>query len=297
MKVRVLGTAGSGGVPQWNCGGDGSVRARAEDPQVPARTQSSIAVGSGDGRWSLVGASPDLREQLTRFQGLHPRPGTRDIPIDTIVLTSADLDQVMGLLVLREALPYRIVTTAWIRDALLEHNAAFRLLAPAFGPVALDEPFDLDREGRLEAKLFPVPGQLPGYLADLVSASAEATLGLRVTDRETGRRLLYAPRLAALGEGTLAELQAGDVRFVDGTFFDANELLDMRPGAPDAGEMGHVPIGGPHGSLPRLRLMRGRTFYVHINATNPILDGASKEAARVRQAGIEIPGDGLELTV
>jgi pyrroloquinoline quinone biosynthesis protein B len=293
--VRVLGSSAGGGLPQWNCGGPNSVRARTFDPDLPPRSQPSIAISSGDGRWSVINTSPDIRDQLARFPGLHPSPGTRDIPLDTIVLTNADLDHVMGLLVLRESLPYRVMTTPWIRSALLDHNAAFRLMEPAFGAVALDEAFALDREEKLEAKLFPVPGKVPTWLKDHCTNSAEATLGLRVVDRETGKRLVYAPGIQSFDDATLAELEQADLRFVDGTFWTADELLKMRPGAPDAWAMGHVPISGKDGSLAKLRELPGRTFYIHINNTNPILDAKSPEAAEVAAAGVSISVDGLEV--
>ncbi len=297
VRVRILGSAAGGGLPQWNCGGPNSMRARQANPDVPPRTQPSIAISSGDGRWSLVNASPDVRQQLAAFPGLHPRPDTRDVPLDTIVVTNADLDHTIGLLVLRESLPYRVISTPWIHDTVLEHNAAFRLIAPAWGTCALDEPFALDRDGHLEAKLFPVPGKVPGYLSELARNHAETTLGLRVVDQRSGRRLVYAPGIQEFDAATCAELRAADVRFVDGTFFTADELLAMRPGAPDAFKMGHVPITGDGGSLEVLADMPGRTVYIHINNTNPILDAASPEAARVRQAGIEIAQDGMELTL
>lgn len=298
MRIRVLGSSAGGGLPQWNCGGPNSVRARAGDPAVPQRTQPSLAISAGDdARWSLVNASPDVRDQLARFSGLHPRPGTRDVPLDTIVITNADLDHTIGLLVLRESLPYRVITTAWIRDVLLDHNAAFRILAPAFGTVKIDEPFFLDRGEQLEAKLFPMPGKVPGWAQPHASNSPEATLGLRVVDKRSGKRLVYAPGIQKLDTATQAELAGADARFVDGTFFTRDELRALRPGAPDAIAMGHVPISGPEGSLALLRGMRGKTFYTHINNTNPILDAASAEAATVRAAGIEIASDGLEITL
>ncbi len=293
----MLGSAAGGGLPQWNCGGPNSVRARAGDPNVPPRSQPSIALSSGDGRWSLVNASPDVRDQLARFPGLHPKPGTRDVPLDTIVLTNADLDHVMGLLVLRESLPYRVITSGWIRDALLEHNAVFRILEPAFGSVKLGEPFSLDRAGALEALLFPLPGKVPTWLQGLAHGAPEATLGLRVTDLRSGKRLVYAPGVQALDSGTIAELAQADVRLVDGTFWSEGELRTLRPGAPDALAMGHVPISGPHGSLARLRDLPGRSFYTHVNNTNPILDASSREADAVRSAGVEIAYDGLELSL
>jgi pyrroloquinoline quinone biosynthesis protein B len=295
VKVRVLGSAAGGGLPQWNCGCANCTRARAGDPDVPPRSQPSLALSADGARWSLANASPDVRDQLARAPGLHPRAGTRDVPIDTVVVTNADIDHVLGLLVLREALPYRIVTTAWIRGALLDHNAAFRLLAPAFHAVKLDEPFFLDRGELLEARLFALPGKVPTWLGEIAANAPEATLGLRVVDRRSGRRLVYAPGVRALDSGTWAELAAADLRFVDGTFWSGDELRRLRPGAPDAVAMGHMPIGGRDGSLARLGALPGRTLYTHVNNTNPVLDARSSEAAEVRALGVEIAMDGQEL--
>jgi pyrroloquinoline quinone biosynthesis protein B len=303
LRVRVLGSAAGGGLPQWNCGCERCVRARAGDPLVPPRTQPSIAVSADGVRWSIVNASPDVRDQLARFPGLHPRPGTRDIPLDTIVVTNADVDHVLGLLVLRESLPYRIVSTPFVRDALLDHNALLRLLEPAWGIAKLDQAVMLDRDGHLEARFFPVPGKVPTWLSKLASNQPETTVGVRITDLRSGRRLVYAPGIAKLDAGTLAEFEAASCVFVDGTFFRGDELSSVRPGAPDAAAMGHVPISGPGGSLPLLAELRAakpsgsssRVVYIHINNTNPILDSASPEASLVQRAGIEIALDGMEL--
>jgi pyrroloquinoline quinone biosynthesis protein B len=295
VKVRVLGSAAGGGLPQWNCGCANCARTRAGDPAVPPRSQPSLALSADGVRWSLVNASPDVRDQLAHAPPLWPRAGTRDVPLDTVVVTNADLDHVLGLLVMREALPHRIVTTAWIREALLDHNAAFRLLEPALHAVSLDAPFPLDRDEGLEARLFPVPGKVPGWLGALAPNAPEATLGLRVTDRASGRRLVVAPGVRSLDSGTWAELAAAELRFVDGTFWSADELRRLRPGAPDAVAMGHLPIGGRDGSLARLAGLPGRTFYLHMNNTNPVLDAGSAEAAEVRRLGVGVAMDGMEL--
>lgn len=294
MKLRVLGSSAGGGLPQWNCGCERCVRARAGDAAVPPRMQPSIAVSADGVRWSIVNASPDVRQQLAGFSALHPRPGTRDLPLDTILLTNADLDHVLGLLVLRESLPYRVVSTRWVRDALLEHNAVFRLIEPAWGTLKLDEPIALDREGLLEARLFPAPGKVPTHLGDRVANAPEATTGVRITDLRTGRRLVYVPGTRSI-EGVAAELEAATVSLVDGSFYTADELSGSRPGALDAESMGHVPISGARGSLARMAALPGRRFYTHVNNTNPVLDAGSKQRAQVEAAGVAIAHDGLEL--
>jgi pyrroloquinoline quinone biosynthesis protein B len=295
VRIRVLGSCAGGGLPQWNCGGRNAVRARAGDPALPARSQASLAISADGERWSLIGASPDLRDQLARFPALHPRPGTRDLPLDVVLLANAELDHVLGLLVLRDALSYRILSTPWVRDALLGYNAVFRLLAPVWSGMPLDTPFALDQAGRLEARLFPVPAKLPSFLSGLVPAAAGTSAGVRVTDLRSKKRLVVLPGLPRLDPGTLAELEAADCRFVDGTFWQAGELQALRPGAPDAFAMGHLPIDGPGGSLDALARLPGRTLYFHLNGTNPVLDPASPEAARVRSAGVGIASDGEEI--
>ena len=292
----MLGSCAGGGLPQWNCGGPQSLRARAGDPALPPREQAGLAVSADGLRWSLLGASPDLRQQLAGFPGLHPRPGTRAVPLDTVVLTCAELDHVLGILLLREALSFRILSTAWVRDALLE-GAPFRLLEPAWGVAALDRPLPLDPAGRLELRLFPVAPKVPGFLRGRVASPRETTVGARITESATGRRLVFAPSLGALDSGVLAELAAADCRFVDGTFFTEGELRALRPGAPDAVAMGHLPIAGPGGSLEQLAKLPGRTFYLHMNNTNPILDSASRQRAAVERAGIEVAEDGAEFEV
>ena len=291
----MLGSAGGGGLPQWNCGGANAVRARSGDPALGPRSQASLAVSADGERWSILGASPDAREQLAGFPGLHPRPGTRDVPLDTIVLANAELDHALGLLVLREALSYRILSTAWVRDAFLDHNAVFRPLRPIWGTTPLDRPVALDAKGHLEARLFPVPGKVPGWLREHARPHAEACVAVRVTDLRSGRRLVYAPCVRELDAGTLAELAAAECRLVDGTFYRVDELARLRPGAPDAFAMGHVPITGPGGSLALLAGMRGATLYCHVNGTNPILDPRGEEAAALRAAGLAVAAEGQEL--
>jgi pyrroloquinoline quinone biosynthesis protein B len=62
--------------------------------------------------------------------------------------------------------------------------------------------------------------------------------------------------------------------------------------------MGHLPIDGPDGSLALIpSLGVGRTIYVHMNNTNPVLLDDSPERRAVQDRGVEVAMDGLEVEV
>src|SRR5579863_5960736 len=112
MKVKVLGSAAGGALPQWNCACSNCRAIRAGTFHGKARTQTQVAI-SEDGRsWFLLGASPDLRVQIEATPELHPRDGLRQSPIAGVALANADLDHVLGLLLLRELQPLRIHAAA-----------------------------------------------------------------------------------------------------------------------------------------------------------------------------------------
>src|SRR5436190_9727233 len=129
LTAIVLGSAAGGGFPQWNCRCPPCRLAWAGDSRVRARTQASLAVTADGENWLLINASPDLRQQLQRSKALHPSAGTRGSPIKTVLLTGAEIDQVAGLLSLREREPFMICATA-ATHATLADNAIFTALAP-----------------------------------------------------------------------------------------------------------------------------------------------------------------------
>src|SRR5437016_14680204 len=98
MQVKILGSAAGGGFPQWNCACPNCKAVRGGQFKGKARSQTQVVV-SDDGRsWFLLGASPDLRSQIEGSQELQPGSGIRNSPISGVVLCSADLDHVLGLL-------------------------------------------------------------------------------------------------------------------------------------------------------------------------------------------------------
>ena len=103
MRVRLLGTAAGGGFPQWNCACALCAACRAGSPDVPPRSQDCLAISLDGKDWYLVNASPDLRSQLLAESALAPGPGPRDTPLRGVLLTDAELDHSLGLMLLRES--------------------------------------------------------------------------------------------------------------------------------------------------------------------------------------------------
>ena len=139
MRVRVLGAAAGGGFPQWNANSEACRRARRGDPAARPATQASIALSADGRRWVLVNASPDLRQQIERNAGLHPRDGLRSSPIAAVVLTNADVDAVAGLLHLREGTPFALYAHRRVL-AVLDRNPIFEVVDRELVPRRALEP-------------------------------------------------------------------------------------------------------------------------------------------------------------
>src|SRR5512135_1802123 len=101
MRARILGSAAGGGFPQWNCACPNCVAVRRGDRRLAARTQDSLAVFARDDAAVVCNASPDIAQQLATTPSLYPRRA-RHTPIAAVILTSGDLDHVLGLFSLRE---------------------------------------------------------------------------------------------------------------------------------------------------------------------------------------------------
>ena len=78
-------------------------------------------------RWFLINASPDVRTQFEAFPGLHPH-GDRTTPLEAVLLTDAELDHTLGLLLLREADALRLYATPAVHKTLSDGSGLLRTL-------------------------------------------------------------------------------------------------------------------------------------------------------------------------
>jgi pyrroloquinoline quinone biosynthesis protein B len=298
LTAIVLGAGAGGGFPQWNCRCPICQFAWDGDPRVKPRTQAGLAL-SADGRdWVLINASPDLRAQIQATPVLHPQGGFRGSPIKAVVLTGAEVDQVAGLLTMRERSNFTVYATAETL-AVIAGNPIFDVLASDTvlrQPAALSQVFALPNG--LNAELFPVPGKVALYLEkDEPELSVEGGINVGVEITNGDARLAYVPGAAALNEPLLDRLGRADVVLFDGTLFDDDEMVRGGTGTKTGHRMGHMPLSGEEGTLRRLVGLTGRRILTHINNTNPILIDGSREWQKVRAAGFEIAEDGMEIVL
>ncbi len=263
-------------MPQWNCACPNCIAARAG--KIAPQTQSSVAISGDDERWFLINASPDLAQQIERTPRLQPRPDSpRNSPIAGVLLTNADLDHGLGLLLLRQrGTPLVVYATNETRAAL---GWIDMVLKPFCGV-----------EWRPVSRNFNSLSKTVAFRA----VSLPKSIALQFRDQSSNASALIAPAVGNLSDELRDAVKTSDVVLFDGTFWKDDELLAFRPGARRAREMNHVPI--VDGSLDFLRhSLARRKLYTHINNTNRILMPGSRERAEVEGAGIEIARDGLEI--
>ena len=298
LTALVLGSAAGGGFPQWNCRCATCRLAWAGDARVRPRTQASLAVSADGENWFLINASPDLPQQVRQSKVLHPRGATRGSPIKAVVLTGAEIDQVAGLLSLREREPFMVCATPATLAALAD-NAMFAALAPdVVRRVAVIPGVSLMLPGEVEARAFMVPGKVPLYLEDenpQIASETAANVGIEISARNA--RLVYIPGAAAVTAAMMERIKRADVVFFDGTLFRDDEMIASGTGAKTGRRMGHMPIDGQDGSLAVLEGVAGRRVYVHVNNTNPILIEGSPERVEVERRGWEVAEDGMEIVL
>jgi coenzyme PQQ biosynthesis protein B len=309
MRLHVLGVAAGGGFPQWNCACDLCDRCRrGGGPR--ASSHAGIAVRGDDGGWCLANATPDVHAQIEATPELWPTPAAagdasplraRSTPIASVVLTDAEFDHTIGLLLLREGAALDVWGTPAVLEVLAEDFPVRRLV---------DRYADFRWRELTPGKAAPVlPGVdvTPFAISDRAPRFSsrpdrpDAVVALRFESTATGGSALWSPQVPAWTDEVRDAVADVDVAFIDGTFWTADELARTGAGSLAAPAMGHLPVGGPDGIAARLAATGGtagdrpRRLLAHINNTNPILDPGSPQRAELDALGIEIAPSGTSL--
>jgi pyrroloquinoline quinone biosynthesis protein B len=200
---------------------------------------------------------------------------------------------------LRQATALTVAATPTVRSLL---DGVLRLLdgylTVAWHEITpeVDFPLDPSRPGGLRARVIPVGSGKPPAYAGTDQVPADAAVGLWVSDSHGGS-FVYAPCVPALTSALLNACWASSLVLLDGTFFSDDELA-MSGKPRSARQLGHLPVGGPGGSLALLEpAIRARVVYTHLNNTNPLLAEDSSASEQVRRAGAAVAIDSAEYEV
>lgn len=306
MIIKVLGSAAGGGFPQWNCNCRNCADVRRGVDGLEPRTQSSLAV-SVDGRsWTLLNASPDLRQQIAAIPALNPRheDAVRGSPIKAVVLTNADVDHVAGLLSLREGQSFTVYADPRVLSAVAA-NPIFGVLASCVERVAIRHASMFEPAGcpGLCIEAFAVPGKVALYLEDEranpdFGSAAGDVIGLKLIDLRSGRFACYVPGCATVDDALIRRMSGAAAILFDGTLYTDDEMIRQGLSQKTGRRMGHISMLGPDGSVAVLAgIDSGRRIFTHINNSNPALRQGSPERAWVEAAGWEIACDGMEVSL
>jgi pyrroloquinoline quinone biosynthesis protein B len=302
VQVILLGTAAGGGFPQWNCWCPSCRIARREPARARPRSQSSAAVSADGRRWFLLNASPDVHAQLARIPGPEPR-GMRHVPIEGVVLTDAELDHTLGIVLLREGRFLQLYATP-AAQSVIERDSSVLPVTRAFAEVRV-EPLAIGgstalgyRDGcpaGLTVTAFPVPAGPPRFASEALPGH---TVGLLVRDDATGGVCAFVPGCGGLDRTLLDRLAGAELVLFDGTFWTDDELIALGIGQRTARAMDHLPVSGPDGSLEQLAALPARhRVYTHINNTNPMLIEDSPHRLEVERHGLVVGADGMRFTL
>jgi len=304
MRIRVLGAAAGGGFPQWNCNCRMCDGVRKGSLRAKARTQSSIVVSADNVNWVLFNASPDFLAQYKSFPELQPARGIRDTAIRSIILMDAQIDHTTGLLMLREGKPLEIYCTGMACEDLTTGNPLFNILDHYCGvnwhelPTAAGSSFEAIGAEELSFTAVPLKSKAPPYSPHRDNPHEGDNIGVRITDKRSGKVFFYAPGLGEIEPHLKPFLEEADLLMVDGTFWTDDEMIRLGVSKKRARDIGHLPQSGPGGMIEVLKpLKASRKVLIHINNTNPILDDDSAERHELAAAGIEVAYDGLDITL
>ncbi|MFP6604235.1 MAG: MBL fold metallo-hydrolase [Pirellulaceae bacterium] len=275
--VQVLGIAQDGGYPQAGC--QQPCCAGAWENVDQRRSVASLGIvdpASGEG-W-LIDATPDFPRQLAALQQ------AGGATLAGICLTHAHIGHYTGLIYLgKEAMATRSLPVWAMRrmQAYLQDHQPWAALCEQ-QHLQLQELSDQAQQA-LNERIAVTPLLVPHR------AEFSETIGLIISG--PSRRVLWLPDIDGWDQAgpSLEELLGQvDVAYVDGTFFDADEVVGR--------SLQDVPHPTVLQTLQRLASLpeteRAKVRFVHLNHTTPLLDPASSASAAVEQAGSQVARQG-----
>jgi len=215
-----------------------------------------------------------------------------------VFLTGAEIDQITGLLCLRERHTFTLYASASTLQALAM-NPIFEALSSdnvtrvGVAPGEVVEPLQ-----DIVVTALDIPGKAPLYLERTRPDPLRAEPGdcLAYVLESRGRRVVFAPGVASMTGELAAACNTADAVFFDGTLFTDDEMIVAGEGSKTGRRMGHMPVTGEGSTVNAFAaLSPRRKMLIHVNNTNPAARFDSPARARLAAAGWEVAEDGMEI--
>lgn len=274
----VLGIAQDGGVPHAGCGKSCCKNAWRNLSQRRFPTSLAIVDLKTKQRW-IIDATPDFKFQLKRLDRLFPVK-TKSIGLEGIFLTHGHVGHYTGLLQLEKAVldtkHITVFAMPKLRNFIL-NNQPWKSLVGSKNILlkTLTDKKEVKLNRRISVKPFLV----------LHRAEYSETVGFLI--KGPNKSILFIPdidRWEGMEEEIENKIQNADMAFLDGTFFDKNELPHR-----DIKEIPHPTIKT---SIDRFNQLspteRNKIFFIHLNHTNPALRNRSFERRTIHGDGFNV---------
>lgn len=275
--VILLGIAQDGGFPHAGCMKECCSEAWA-DSRI-SRFAASLAITDPEaGKWYLVEATPDIKDQLHLFREI--TGGKYNYLPDAIFITHAHIGHYAGLMDFgREVMNSREIPVYSLprMKEFLENNGPWGQLVSLKNilPVEVLPGGEVTPADNITIKFFTVPHR------DEYSETAGLNISIY------GKRYLFIPDIdkwEVWEESIIDKVKAVDFAFIDGTFMSESEL----PGR-NMKDIPHPFI------VESIKLfsdqpaeMRQKVYFIHLNHTNPLLRNKNTEL---------LSGSGMNLAV
>jgi pyrroloquinoline quinone biosynthesis protein B len=280
--LNVLGTAQDGGLPHPNCFCDNCKRALTDSRFK--RMASSLAIFLPDEeQWHLIEATPDMREQIARFQ---MRYGMQSQLMSSIFLTHAHIGHFPGLMFLgKEAINSKElpVMAGKKMKKLLENHAPWSQLT------ALHNIDVQEMEERVAIRLSSEVTVTPL----LVPHRNEFSETYAFWIEGPSKKVLFIPDIDRWDEWDLdirKLAEEADICFLDGTFHSPDDLASINR------DFRQIPHPLMSETMELLQGLAGETeiYFIHLNHSNPVLHQDERLRKEMEANGFFIAEEEME---
>jgi len=208
-------------------------------------------------------------------------------------------------LTLREGLPLPVHCTDVVYEDLTTGFPLFNMLKHWHGglqrrAIDTDHESEFFPEGAGDLTFNPVvlESNAPPYSKYRDNIVPGNNIGLKITNKVTGKVLFYAPGCMQASDLVKDMLKQADCVLFDGTLWLDDEMIANGFSERLGTQMGHMPVNGDGGAIDMLNEYDiNRKVLIHINNTNPVLNENSEENAYLQSKDIELAYDGMEINL